>query len=151
MNKDNLDLIESPYIISPVRTRIGKADFSFLLYNIYRTKLSALPITDSHIAVIPDFMLDSGLTLFNFLGLRQLLSNDLSIVLNIYKSWYGKPDLIELEPRDIEKIIKLSKSNPNLLRDTILLDISKKSKAFTISKIKLDINHPVYKIRRVNK
>lgn len=82
---------------------------------------------------------------------HKFIDNDLYIIFNIFKSWYNNQ--IDLEYKEVYAIEKLYKENPNLLKETILLDISKRTKfanfANIIDNTKItNINHPKYNIRK---
>ena len=61
-----------------------------------------------------------------------VVNKDLYTIINIIKSWFSKTadTIVELEYKDLLILKKLYKENPNLLKDTIKLDINKRLNAF---------------------
>lgn len=57
-----------------------------------------------------------------------IVDKDLYTIINIIKSWFSKTSdtIVELEYKDLLVLKKLYKENPNLLKDTIKLDINKR-------------------------
>ena len=61
-----------------------------------------------------------------------IVDKDLYTIINIMKSWFSKTTdtIVELEYKDLLILKQLYKENPNLLKNTIKLDINKRFKAF---------------------
>ena len=59
-----------------------------------------------------------------------IVDKDLYTIINIMKSWFSKTvdTIVELEYKDLLILKKLYKENPNLLKNTIKLDATKRLK-----------------------
>jgi hypothetical protein len=64
-----------------------------------------------------------------------IVDKDLYTIINIMKSWFSKTadTIVELEYKDLLILKQLYKENPNLLKDTIKLDINKRLQFKTIN------------------
>ena len=132
-------------------TEGNSAASSIIGYNFYNDLNSptCMDVFDylynkSFIKHIQFFDIDGRLT-------HKTIDNDLYTIFNIFKSWYNNQ--IDLEYKEVYAIEKLYKENPNLLKETILLDISKRTMfanfANIVNNTKItNINHPNYNIRK---
>ena len=64
-----------------------------------------------------------------------IVDKDLYTIINIMKSWFSKTadTIVELEYKDLLILKQLYKENPNLLKNTIKLDINKRLQFKTIN------------------
>lgn len=130
----NASIRQNPFIIGPIFDDDPDSPTSMTLFD-YLYNRSFLPF--KHIQF---FSIDGRLT-------HKFIDNDLYIIFNIFKSWYNNQ--IDLEYKEVYAIEKLYKENPNLLKETILLDISKRTKFANMDNTKItNINHPKYNIRK---